>query len=104
MTQVFQILLATSLLIWNVAGDHCSFEEKEKLKEKHKICAATVQQRYSILTVETESYQNAKILETPMALKVNSGLEKDLVCKMIEETVQGCAKIYSHCFDDSEMR
>ena len=44
-----------------------------------------------------------------MALKTgagtaNSGLEKEYVCKMIEETVQGCARVYAHCFDDREMR
>lgn len=73
------------------------------------MCTNTVQQRYSILTLDTNNVPNPMAISTPMALKTgagvtNSGLEKEYVCKMIEETVQGCARVYAHCFDDREMR
>jgi len=90
-------------------GDKCSKEEKSRLQEEHKVCTNTVQQRYSILTLDTNDLPNPLAISTPMALKTgagtaNSGLEKEYVCKMIEETVQGCARVYAHCFDDREMR
>lgn len=88
-------------------GDSCSSAEKQRLKEEHKQCTNTVQQRYSILTLDSDSYTESKIINTPMALtvsNVNSGLQKEYVCKMIEETVQGCASIYAHCFNEDEMR
>jgi hypothetical protein len=50
------------------------------------------------------------IITTPMAFKTGSsdnelsGLSQDHVCKMIEESVQGCAKLYDHCFNEQEMR
>jgi len=85
--------------------DNCSIEEKRQLKEQHKKCTATVQERYSILTVESEDYE--QMINTPMALRTginNPGLEKEYVCRMIEETVSGCARIYKHCFNADEMR
>lgn len=91
-------------------ADKCSSEEKNQLKEDHKSCTNTVQQRFSFLSVETENYREAKIIGAPMALKTDGGptgsggLEKEYVCKMIEETVRGCARIYQHCFDAQEMR
>ena len=54
-----------------------------------------------------DSSYGSHIINTPMALKTgmpNSGLEKQYVCKMIEETVNGCARIYENCFSSDEMR
>ena len=98
------LLLSHSQMIF---GEKRSSEEKSRLEEEHKLCANTVQQRYSILTLDTNELPNPLTISTPMAMKTgstNSGLEKDYVCKMIEETVQGCARVYAHCFDDREMR
>ena len=89
-------------LVLVVRADRCSFEEKQKLKEKHQKCTSTVQQRYSMLTVETP--KSKKEISTPLALRTDSGLEQEYVCRMIEETIIQCARIYDQCFDDKEMR
>ena len=94
-------LLMSMLASWAQA-DNCSFEEKQKLKLKHQKCTEVVQQRYSLLTVETPS--SRKEVSTPLALKTNSGLEKEYVCRMIEETIDNCARIYDKCFNEKEMR
>ena len=39
-------------------GDKCSKEEKSRLQEEHKVCTNTVQQRYSILTLDTNDLPN----------------------------------------------
>ena len=94
------VLLTTFLTLSH--ADNCSFEEKQKLKEKHQKCTSVVQQRYSLLTVETP--KNKKHVSTPLALRTDSGLEQEYVCRMIEETINGCARIYDKCFDEKEMR
>ena len=38
--------------------DKCSKEEKSRLQEEHKVCTNTVQQRYSILTLDTNDLPN----------------------------------------------
>jgi len=87
-------------------GDNCSAEEKLRLKTKHKQCTNTVQERYSILTVVPQD--SKQIISTPLAYKAgdgtNSGLSKDHVCSMIEETIKQCSRIYDHCFSEAEMR
>ena len=87
-------------------GDKCSSEEKKGLRDQHKKCTDTVQQRYSVMTVMPE---NSKLsyVSTPMAYKTgghHTGLSQEHVCSMIEETVRQCAQIYKHCFNDQEMR
>ena len=85
-------------------GDNCSFDQKIQLKEQHKQCTNTVQQRYSIMTVVPD--ESSEIISTPLAYKTgpNAGLSQKHVCAMIEETVKQCAQIYAHCFNDLEMR
>ena len=62
--------------------------------------------RYSILTVVSQD--SKQIISTPLAYKAgdgaNSGLSKDHVCSMIEETIKQCSRIYDHCFSEAEMR
>ena len=89
-------------------GDKCSSEEKKGLRDQHKKCTDTVQQRYSVMTVMPE---NSKLsyVSTPMAYRTGgglhqTGLSQEHVCSMIEETVRQCAQIYKHCFNDQEMR
>ena len=103
--KTMSVKLATCLLMSMLAyaqADNCSFEEKQKLKLKHQKCTEVVQQRYSLLTVETPN--SRKEVSTPLALKTNSGLEKEYVCRMIEETIDNCARIYDKCFNEKEMR
>ena len=95
------IFLCLSLVLLTKA-DNCSFEEKQKLKEKHQKCTSVVQQRYSLLTIETP--KSKKEVSTPLALRTDSGLEQEYVCRMIEETINQCARIYDKCFDEKEMR
>ena len=96
------LLIFVSGLLATTKADTCSFEEKQKLKVKHQKCTEVVQQRYSLLTVETPS--SRKEVSTPLALNTNTGLEKEYVCRMIEETIDNCARIYDKCFDEKEMR
>ena len=104
--KTMSVKFATCLLISMLASwaqaDNCSFEETHKLELKHQKCTEVVQQRYSLLTVETPS--SRKEVSTPLALKTNSGLEKEYVCRMIEETIDNCARIYDKCFNEKEMR
>jgi len=102
MSVKFATCLLMSMLASWAQADNCSFEEKQKLKLKHQKCTEVVQQRYSLLTVETPS--SRKEVSTPLALKTNSGLEKEYVCRMIEETIDNCARIYDKCFNEKEMR
>jgi len=90
-------------------GDKCSSEEKKSLRDQHKKCTDTVQQRYSVMTVMPENSKSSYV-STPMVYKTgggglhHTGLSQEHVCSMIEETVRQCAQIYKHCFNDQEMR
>ena len=101
-------ILALFVLLPLAHGDKCSSEEKKSLRDQHKKCTDTVQQRYSVMTVMPE---NSKLsyVSTPMAYRTGgglhqTGLSQEHVCSMIEETVRQCAQIYKHCFNDQEMR
>ena len=53
------LLIITFLSHFQVIfGDKCSPEEKSKLQGEHKVCTNTVQQRYSILTLDTNDVPN----------------------------------------------
>ena len=63
-TSALVLLLITFLShIQMIFGDKCSPEEKSKLQGEHKLCTNTVQQRYSILTLDTNNVPN------PMAIR-----------------------------------
>merc|ERR1712062_662332 len=127
MSVKFATCLLMSMLASWAQADNCSFEEKQKLKLKHQKCTEVVQQRYSLLTVETPS--SRKEVSTPLALKTNSGLEKEYVCiegandmmnrrivvqssvdtifsvlcDGMDKIVHGCSQVLEKCYTDEEI-
>ena len=83
---------------------HCVFKPSEYCLIFK--CLLICHFRYSILTVVSQD--SKQIISTPLAYKAgdgaNSGLSKDHVCSMIEETIKQCSRIYDHCFSEAEMR
>ena len=57
-------------------GDKCSKEEKSRLQEEHKVCTNTVQQRYSILTLDTNDLPN------PLAIRWMINMVVELIYTM----------------------
>ena len=108
--EVLQTLALICFFTTTILADSCDVSEKRRLKKEHVQCTQTVQQRYSLLTIEGDTSSNgrkSRPVSTPLVYNAGAevnGLNQQQVCAMIEETVRGCASVFDHCFDETEMR
>lgn len=106
--------VGVALLVLGVAGlsdgKRCSSEEEKRLKDEHLKCTKTVEQRYSIITLQNKDQQGksngnlgAPFVYTSSS-SLNGGVAKEHVCAMIEEVVQKCSRLFEQCLDAKELR
>ena len=77
----YTILLIFLAIVGLSSASPCSDEDKARLRVDYKACRTRVKEKYT------------------------SVAEEDIdVCGMLTEVIGECSKLYSHCFDDREIR
>ena len=83
----FLLAIATTSVTIS-ASELCSNAEMERVRVEYSTCTSRI--RHAFL---------------PTAMSVQHNLKNvDDVCKIVNETVFGCGKVYEKCFDDEEAK
>ena len=80
----FLSFLLTTTSVTISASEFCSNAEMERVRLEHSTCTSKI--RHAFLPTAISVQQNLKNVED--------------VCKIVNDTVFGCGKVYEKCYDE----